>query len=94
MFSRAIIAAWLSQLMTTLLFFVSHCRYFSLKHSGIVANVSKMNGFFGDVIVPVVDEHTCSSPVGAISVAVDVVVDRFEFFVIFSCLDVHNKVRV
>ena len=48
-----------------------------------------MNGFFGNVIVTVVDKHSCSSPVvirlGAISVAVDVVVDRFNFFVIFLC---------
>ena len=46
----------------------------------------------------VVDNHTCSSPVviklRAICVAVDVEVDRFDFFVIFLCWDVHSKVRV
>ena len=46
----------------------------------------------------VVDKHTCSSPVvikfGAICVTVDVVVYRFDFFVIFLCWDVHNKFRV
>ena len=48
----------------------------------------------------VVDKHTCSSPVvmvikfGAIFVTVDVVVYRFDFFVIFLCWDVHNKFRV
>ena len=46
----------------------------------------------------VVDNHTCSSPVviklGAICVAGDVEVDRFDFFVIFLCWDVHSKVRV
>ena len=44
------------------------------------------------------DKHNCFSPVviklGAIRVAVDVVVDRFDIFVIFLCWDVHNKVRV
>ena len=48
--------------------------------------------------MPVVDKHTCSSPVviklGAICVAVDVEVNRFDFFVIFLCWDVHSKVRV
>ena len=43
----------------------------------------------------VVDKHTCSSPVviklEAIYVAVDVVVDKFDFFVIFLCWDVYNK---
>ena len=91
--------------MTTLLFFCfdenevgccsSHCKYFSLKHSRIVA---EMNGFFGNVIMTVVDDYTCSSPVviklGAICVAVDVKVDRFDFFVIFLCWDVHSKDRV
>ena len=46
----------------------------------------------------VVDKHTCYSPVvikfGAICGAVDVEVDRFDFFVIFLCWDVHSKVRV
>ena len=46
----------------------------------------------------VVDKHTCSSPVviklGGSCVAVDVVVDSFNFFVIVLCWDVHNKVRV
>ena len=46
----------------------------------------------------VVDNHTWSSPVviklGAICVAVDDEVDRFDFFVIFLCWDVHSKVRV
>ena len=68
---------------------------FSLKHSCIVA---EMNGFFGNVIMTVVDKHACSSPVviklGAFCVAVDVVVDRFNFFIVFLCWDVHNKVRV
>ena len=54
---------------------------FSLKHSRIVA---KMNGLFGNVIMTVVNKHTCSSPVviklEAFCVAVDVVVDRFNFF--------------
>ena len=73
----------------------SHCKYFSLKHSRIVA---EMNGFFGNVIMAVVDKHTCSSPVviklgACICVAVEVVVDRFDFFVIFLCWDVHSKVR-
>ena len=73
----------------------SHCEYFSLKHSRFVA---EMNRFFDNVIMTVVDNHTCSSPVviklGAICVAVDVEVDRFDFFVIFLCWDVHSKVRV
>ena len=38
----------------------SHCKYFSLKLSRIVA---KMNCFFGNVIMTVVNKHTCSSPV-------------------------------
>ena len=46
----------------------------------------------------VVDKHTCSSPVviklGAICVAVYVVVDRFNFFVIFLCWGIHNKVLI
>ena len=71
----------------------SHCKYFSLKHSRIVA---EMNCFFGNFIVTVVGKR--SSPVviklGDISVAVDVKVDRFEFFVIFLCWDVHSKVMV
>ena len=58
----------------------------------------KMNCFFGNFIMTVVDKHTCSSPVviklGASCVAVDVVVDRFDFFVIFLFWDVHRKVRV
>ena len=48
----------------------SHCKYLSLKHSRIFA---EMNGFFGNVIVTVFDKHTCSSLVviklGAICVA-------------------------
>ena len=59
---------------------------FSLKHSRIIA---KMNGFFGNVIMTVVDKHTCSSPVviklGAFCVVVDVVVDRLKFFIVFLC---------
>ena len=51
--------------------------YFSLKHNRIVA---EMNCFFGNVIMTVVDKHTLE-PSG---VAVDVVVDRFDFFV-FPC---------
>ena len=51
-----------------------HCKNCSLKHSRIGA---KVNGFFGHVIMAVLDRHTCSSPVviklGAICVAVDVV---------------------
>ena len=46
----------------------------------------------------VVDNHTCSSSVviklGAICVAVDVEIDRFDIFVIFLCWDVHSKFRV
>ena len=46
----------------------------------------------------VVDKYTCSSPVviklGAICVAVDVKVDRFDFVVVFLCWDVHSKVSV
>ena len=46
----------------------------------------------------VVDNHTCFSSVvikvGAICVAVDVVVERFDFFVIFLFWNVHSKVRV
>ena len=46
----------------------------------------------------VVDKHTCSSPVvnklGSICVAVNVVFDEIDFFVIFLCWDVHSKVRV
>ena len=48
----------------------------------------------------VVDQHTCSSPVviklGAFCVEVDVVVDRFEYFITFfvRMSIVHNKVRV
>ena len=61
-----------------------HCKYFSLKHSRIVA---EMNGFFGNVVMTVVDKHTCSSPVviklEGICVAVDVVVDRFNFFAVY-----------
>ena len=57
-----------------------------LKHSRIIA---KMNGFFGNVIMTIVDKHTCSSPVvikiGAFCVAVDVVVDRLNFFIVFLC---------
>ena len=57
-----------------------------------------MNGFFGNVIVTVFDKQTCFCLVviklGAICVAVDFEVDRFDFFVILLCLDVHNKVRV
>ena len=41
----------------------------------------------------VVNKHTCSSPV-VICVVVDVVVNRFNFFIVFLCCDVHNKVRV
>ena len=59
---------------------------FSLKHSRIVA---KMNGFFGNVIMTDVDKHTWSSPVfikpGYFCVAVDVVVDRLNFFIGFLC---------
>ena len=57
---------------------------FSLKHSRIVA---KVNGFFGNVIMTVVDKHTCSSPVviklGAFCVEVDGVVERFNFSIVF-----------
>ena len=69
MLSRAIIAAWLSQFMTTFVFLTSaNIRWdaalstakLQLKHSRIVA---KMNGFFGNVIITVVDKHTCSRPV-------------------------------
>ena len=46
----------------------------------------------------VVDKHTCSSPVviklGAFCVAVDVVIDRLNFFIFFLSWDVYNKVRV
>ena len=70
-----------------------HCKNFSLKHSHIVA---KINGFFGNVLMTVVDKRTCSGPVviKLVCVAADVVVDRFNFFIIFICCDVHNKVRV
>ena len=72
----------LSQFMTALLFFVSHCKYFSLDHSRIAA---AMHRFFGNVSMTVVDTHTCSSPVviklGAICVAVDLVIDRWTSFV-------------
>ena len=92
---RAIIAAWLSQFTTTFLILISAnimwdagfpLQNFSLKHSRIIA---KMNGFFGNVIMTVVDKHTCSSPVviklGAFCVAVDVVVNRLNFFIVFLC---------
>ena len=92
---RAIIAAWLSQFMTTFFILISAnimwdagfpLQNFSLKHSRIIA---KMNGFFGNVIMTVVDKHTCSSPVviklGAFCVAVDVVVNRLKFFIVFLC---------
>ena len=46
----------------------------------------------------VVNKHTCSSPVviklRAFCVAVDVVVDRFNFFIVFLYWDVYIKVRV
>ena len=46
----------------------------------------------------VVDKHTSSSPalikLKIICVAVDVVVDRFNLYIIFFCWDVHNKVKV
>ena len=52
--------------------------------------VAEMNCFFGTVDMTVVDKHTCSSPVvikfEAICVTVDVVVYRFDFFVIFLLL--------
>ena len=73
----------------------SHFKSFSLKHSRVVA---EMNSFFGNVVETVVDKRTCSSPVvvklGTICVAVNVVVDEIDFFVIFLCWDVHSKVRV
>ena len=57
-----------------------------------------MNGFFSYVIMTVVDNHTCSSPVviklGAICVAVDVIFDRFNFFIVFFCWDVQKKIMV
>ena len=37
-----------------------HCKKFRLKHSRIIA---EMNGFSCNVIMTVVDKHTCSSPV-------------------------------
>ena len=50
-----------------------------------------MNGFFG---MTVDDKHTCSSPVDVVCESVDVVVDRFNFFIFFLSRDVPNKVRV
>ena len=51
-----------------------------------------------DAVLTIANTSACSSPVviklGAICVAVDVKVDRFDFFVIFLCWDVHSKVRV
>ena len=90
MLSIATIAAWLSQFMKTFLFLISgNIRWdaalplqnFSLKHSRIVA---KMDSFFDNAIMTVLDKYTCSSPVVIKpGVAVDVVVEMFNFFIVF-----------